>query len=634
LNLEKKVPNSITSIHTNANIYDGARRSFETAITTKPTTKKVHHVNAPHKMTTSNTVRTATEFKSQSNYTRKGKKKCNTSAIQSMGLSFQLFSLVTKAAAIIIQSCYRRYQAQILYSFYYGKHGANNNSIAIMHEAATQEQRQWIYYQSAYNSPKAHTYYHISSIAELSANIIQSVWRGYHVRSKFGSRKKDQDQPEEQNLYYYYFHYSDHGATRSQDITVATITIQRIWRGCNAARNFHLYFVLQSIIRMQTFLRACLARKQVMAAVAVGFGTCRQYNAFANDTSDDNESFDILEADEVWLDSFDSIVEEEIPTHIQTLSLMSLHPIQEGDDETETHDPGSTVTTIDHNYHHNMSSVPDYCYSMNVSSSSNNGRPNTQFLFHYPQEAVSSWDTEDKYDDPPITYTDDISEASSPFYNLQPRDYNHSVVEDHTTIHISTHYYTTSKEANHTTAYLTQLNDGASSIAQPVSPPQISRTTEAIDNIINPFVKSVTMPFHSAHSPSMSRNREESNHNLLGITSNYGQNKRVGGHRRNLSDGVAQHAGIAAAANTIPSGEEATINEQHERGRHLRNSSDSNLYDPGHQKQMHESQMKKTSVMIPPITNTSNVVMTSESPTSIFGTTRLSNGNNNVLNYK
>jgi len=632
LNLEMKVPKNNASVHTHANICDGARRTFETAITTKTKTNKVHHANTPHKMNTSNTVLTASECERQNNYTRKGKKKCSASAIQSMGLSFQLFPLVTKVAAIIIQSCYRRYQAQIHYSYFYGKHLANNNSI-VVHDAANQEQRQWIYYQSANDSPKAHAYYHISSIVETSANTIQSVWRGYHIRSKFGSRKKDQDQLEEQSLYYYYyFHYSDNGATRSQDITVAAITIQRIWRGCNAARNFHLYFVLQSIIRMQTFLRGCLARKHVMAAV--GFDRCHHNNALANDNSDDNESFDILEADEVWLDSFDSIVEEEIPTHIQTLSLMSLHPIQEGDDETETHDPGSTITTIDHNFHHSMSSVPDYCYSINVSSSSNNGRPSTPFLFHCPQEAVSSWDIDDKYDDPPITYADDISEASSPFHDLQPRDYTRSVEEDHTTLRLPNHYYTTSKEGDHTTAYLTQLNDGASSMVQPVSPPQISRTTEVTDNITNPFVQAVTMPFHSAHSPSLSPNREERNHNLLVITSNYGQKTRVNGHRRNLSDTVAQHVGIASLANTIRSEEESATKEQHLRGRHLRNSSDSNLYNPRHPKQKQENQMKKNSVMISSLTNTPHVAMASESPTSIFGTTRFSNGNNNGLNYK
>jgi len=166
-------------------------------------------------------------------------------------------------------------------------------------------------------------------------------------------------------------------------------------------------------------------------------------------------------------------------------------------------------------------------------------------------------------------------------------------------------------------------------MVQPVSPPQISRTTEVTDNITNPFVQAVTMPFHSAHSPSLSPNREERNHNLLVITSNYGQKTRVNGHRRNLSDTVAQHVGIASLANTIRSEEESATKEQHLRGRHLRNSSDSNLYNPRHPKQKQENQMKKNPVMISSLTNTPYVAMASESPTSIFGTTRFSNGNIN-----
>jgi hypothetical protein len=136
-----------------------------------------------------------------------------------------------------------------------------------------------------------------------------------------------------------------------------------------------------------------------------------------------------------------------------------------------------------------------------------------------------------------------------------------------------------SKEPDHKMTYQTHLSDGASSMAQPVSPPQISRTTEVTDNITNPFVQVVTMPFHSAHSSSISRNKKEPNHNLLETLSNCGQKTWVGGNRRNLADHLAKHNVIHAGAKSILSGD-AHKNEQWVRDGHFRNSSNNNLYNP------------------------------------------------------
>jgi hypothetical protein len=154
---------------------------------------------------------------------------------------------------------------------------------------------------------------------------------------------------------------------------------------------------------------------------------------------------------------------------------------------------------------------------------------------------------------------------------------------------------------------ITQLDEGAYSRVQPVSPPQISRTTEAKEDNQNPFKQAVTLPFHSAQRPSIDSTREQPNDYLRG------QRIQVGGHRRNSSDDDVRHVGTAIMTNPIPIGEEeAAVIEPHVRGRHSRIASDSNLYYP----------MKKNVAERPSVAYTSYIGMTSESPTSILGTTR------------
>jgi len=217
------------------------------------------------------------------------------------GHSLGLLNLLREVAAIVIQTCFRRCSTRS------GQRSQQaSNVILYQHQTHTK-------------------------FALLQAAIsIQRVWRGHNYR--LGNII------EMQRLIRLW-------ETKSIDFRnkYHAEAPQRMRKGPCKARSSHLYPGHFCIQKIQAFIRGWIARRtaeDMRSGRDIFFRLMeerRRSNSATVTNNDDNESFDIREADEVWLDSFDSI--ELSPSRIsreRCISLIGLEPIIEEEEEVET----------------------------------------------------------------------------------------------------------------------------------------------------------------------------------------------------------------------------------------------------------------------------------------------------------
>ena len=224
------------------------------------------------------------------------------------GHSLGLLNFVGEVAATVIQTCFRRYNACRVY-------------VKVLHMRSGQRS------QKASNGFLYQHQTQTTFASRQAAISIQRVWRGHNYR--LGNTIE-------------MYRLIRLWETKSIDFRNKrhAEAPQRMRRGPCKERSSHPGHF--GIKKMQAFLRGWIARRKVSdmrSGRDLFFRLMeerRRSNSATATTSDDNESFDIREADEVWLDSFDSI--ELSPARIareRSFSLIGLEPIIE-EEEVET----------------------------------------------------------------------------------------------------------------------------------------------------------------------------------------------------------------------------------------------------------------------------------------------------------